>query len=299
LCLQGADYLKSTEFLSAKDKLFEVKSTLNINGNLVSLEEPQVMGIINVTPDSFYSDSRVSQETAILKKAEQMLTEGALILDIGGYSTRPGAAEVLPQEEIKRVTTALNLIATKFPEALLSVDTFRSVVARQAVCAGAHIVNDVSGGSLDEDMWQEVANLKVPYILMHMRGTPQTMNSKNVYDNLLIDIGKELRIAVEQLQQLGVADIVVDPGFGFAKSMEQNYELLRNLGYLKRLGLPLLVGISRKSMIYKKLSISPEEALNGTTALHMAALQQGASILRVHDVKEAKQTIDLYKALNP
>tara|TARA_B100000965_G_scaffold385065_1_gene385924 strand:+ start:3614 stop:4471 length:858 start_codon:yes stop_codon:yes gene_type:complete len=285
--------------LSAKDKLFEVKSTLNINGNLVSLEEPQVMGIINVTPDSFYSDSRVSQETAILKKAEQMLTEGALILDIGGYSTRPGAAEVLPQEEIKRVTTALNLIATKFPEALLSVDTFRSVVARQAVCAGAHIVNDVSGGSLDEDMWQEVANLKVPYILMHMRGTPQTMNSKNVYDNLLIDIGKELRIAVEQLQQLGVADIVVDPGFGFAKSMEQNYELLRNLGYLKRLGLPLLVGISRKSMIYKKLSISPEEALNGTTALHMAALQQGASILRVHDVKEAKQTIDLYKALNP
>tara|TARA_Y100000114_G_scaffold156119_1_gene182213 strand:+ start:5051 stop:5908 length:858 start_codon:yes stop_codon:yes gene_type:complete len=285
--------------LSAKDKLFEVKSTLNINGNLVSLEEPQVMGIINVTPDSFYSDSRVSQETAILKKAEQMLTEGALILDIGGYSTRPGAAEVLPQEEIKRVTTALNLIATKFPEALLSVDTFRSVVARQAVCAGAHIVNDVSGGSLDEDMWQEVANLKVPYILMHMRGTPQTMNSKNVYDNLLIDIGKELRIAVEQLQQLGVADIVVDPGFGFAKSMEQNYELLRNLGYLKRLGLPLLVGMSRKSMIYKKLSISPEEALNGTTALHMAALQQGASILRVHDVKEAKQTIDLYKALNP
>ncbi|WP_286755722.1 dihydropteroate synthase [Roseivirga sp. UBA838] len=285
--------------MSAKDKLFEVKSTLNINGNLVSLEEPQVMGIINVTPDSFYSDSRVSQETAILKKAEQMLTEGALILDIGGYSTRPGAAEVLPQEEIKRVTTALNLIATKFPEALLSVDTFRSVVARQAVCAGAHIVNDVSGGSLDEDMWQEVANLKVPYILMHMRGTPQTMNSKNVYDNLLIDIGKELRIAVEQLQQLGVADIVVDPGFGFAKSMEQNYELLRNLGYLKRLGLPLLVGMSRKSMIYKKLSISPEEALNGTTALHMAALQQGASILRVHDVKEAKQTIDLYKALNP
>ena len=272
---------------------------MNINGNLVSLEEPQVMGIINVTPDSFYSDSRVSQETAILKKAEQMLTEGALILDIGGYSTRPGAAEVLPQEEIKRVTTALNLIATKFPEALLSVDTFRSVVARQAVCAGAHIVNDVSWGSLDEDMWQEVANLKVPYILMHMRGTPQTMNSKNVYDNLLIDIGKELRIAVEQLQQLGVADIVVDPGFGFAKSMEQNYELLRNLGYLKRLGLPLLVGISRKSMIYKKLSISPEEALNGTTALHMAALQQGASILRVHDVKEAKQTIDLYKALNP
>ena len=285
--------------MSAKDKLFEVKSTLNINGNLVSLEEPQVMGIINVTPDSFYSDSRVNQETAILKKAEQMLTEGALILDIGGYSTRPGAAEVLPQEEIKRVTTALNLIATKFPEALLSVDTFRSVVARQAVCAGAHIVNDVSGGSLDEDMWQEVANLKVPYILMHMRGTPQTMNSKNVYDNLLIDIGKELRVAVEQLQQLGVADIVVDPGFGFAKSMEQNYELLRNLGYLKRLGLPLLVGISRKSMIYKKLSISPEEALNGTTALHMAALQQGASILRVHDVKEAKQTIDLYKALNP
>lgn len=284
--------------MNAKDKLFEVKSTLNINGNLVSLDEPQVMGILNITPDSFYADSRVNQETAILKKAEQMVEEGALILDIGGYSTRPGAEDISPEEESKRVTQAISLIRSKFPDVLISVDTFRSSVAKAAVESGANIINDVSGGILDTTMFETVAQLKVPYILMHMRGTPQTMKDLNQYDNLLVDIGKELAEKCNQLKSLGVADIIIDPGFGFAKSIAQNYELLRNLGYFIRLGYPLLAGLSRKSMIYKTLHIEPSEALNGTTALNMVALQNGASILRVHDVKEANETIKLYKALN-
>lgn len=284
--------------MNAKDKLFEVKSTLNINGNLVSLDEPQVMGILNITPDSFYADSRVNQDTAILKKAEQMVEEGALILDIGGYSTRPGAEDISPEEESKRVTQAISLIRSKFPDVLISVDTFRSSVAKAAVESGANIINDVSGGILDTTMFETVAQLKVPYILMHMRGTPQTMKDLNQYDNLLVDIGKELAEKCNQLKSLGVADIIIDPGFGFAKSIAQNYELLRNLGYFIRLGYPLLAGLSRKSMIYKTLHIEPSEALNGTTALNMVALQNGASILRVHDVKEANETIKLYKALN-
>lgn len=284
--------------MNAKDKLFEVKSTLNINGNLVSLDKPQVMGILNITPDSFYADSRVNQDTAILKKAEQMVEEGALILDIGGYSTRPGAEDISPEEESKRVTQAISLIRSKFPDVLISVDTFRSSVAKAAVESGANIINDVSGGILDTTMFETVAQLKVPYILMHMRGTPQTMKDLNQYDNLLVDIGKELAEKCNQLKSLGVADIIIDPGFGFAKSIAQNYELLRNLGYFIRLGYPLLAGLSRKSMIYKTLHIEPSEALNGTTALNMVALQNGASILRVHDVKEANETIKLYKALN-
>lgn len=284
--------------MNAKDKLFEVKSTLNINGNLVSLDEPQVMGILNITPDSFYADSRVNQETAILKKAEQMVEEGAFILDIGGYSTRPGAEDISAEEETERVTQAISLIRSKFPDVLISIDTFRSTVAKTAVESGANMINDVSGGILDSNMFETVAQLKVPYILMHMRGTPQTMKDLNQYNNLLVDIGKELAEKCNQLKSLGVADIIIDPGFGFAKSIAQNYELLRNLGYFIRLGYPLLAGLSRKSMIYKTLQIEPSGALNGTTALNMVALQNGASILRVHDVKEANETIKLYKALN-
>lgn len=271
---------------------------MNINGNLVSLDEPRVMGILNVTPDSFYSGSRVNQETAIFKRAEQMIAEGAFILDIGGYSTRPGAEEISEAEEKKRVTQAIELVRASFPEILISVDTFRSSVAKAAIDAGASIINDVSGGNLDKLMFETVAKLKVPYVLMHMRGTPQTMKDLNQYDNLLVDIGKELAEKCNQLRQLGVADIIIDPGFGFAKSIAQNYELLRNLGYLLRLGYPILAGISRKSLIYKTLDIEPEDALNGTTALNMVALQNGASILRVHDVKEAQQTIKLFKALH-
>lgn len=288
----------SKEFLSAKDKLFEVKSTLNISGNLVSLDEPQVMGILNITPDSFYAESRVNQETAILKKAQQMVEAGAFILDIGGYSTRPGADDISEEEETKRVTDAINLVRSKFPEILISVDTFRSSVAKHAIESGANIINDVSGGNLDSNMFETVAQLNVPYILMHMRGTPQTMKSLNQYDDLLIDIGKELATKCNELMQRGVADIIIDPGFGFAKSISQNYELLQKLSYLKRLGYPLLAGLSRKSMIYKTLNIEPQDALNGTTALNMIALQNGASLLRVHDVKEARETIKLFKALN-
>lgn len=271
---------------------------MNINGNLVSLDEPQVMGILNITPDSFYSGSRVNQETAIIKRAEEMVAEGAFILDIGGYSTRPGAEDISEAEEIKRVTEAIQLIRASFPDTLISIDTFRAVVAREAVNCGANIINDVSGGNLDENMFATVADLQVPYVLMHMRGTPQTMKTLNQYDNLLVDIGKELAEKCDRLKQIGVSDLIIDPGFGFAKSIAQNYELLRNLGYLLRLGYPLLAGISRKSLIYKTLEIEPEEALNGTTALNMVALQNGASLLRVHDVKEAMETIKLYKALN-
>ena len=288
----------SKEFLSAKDKLFEVKSTLNISGNLVSLDEPQVMGILNITPDSFYAESRVNQETAILKKAHQMVEAGAFILDIGGYSTRPGADDISEKEETKRVTDAINLVRSKFSQILISIDTFRSSVAKHAIEAGANIINDVSGGNLDSNMFETVAQLKVPYILMHMRGTPQNMKSLNQYDDLLIDIGKELATKCNELMQRGVADIIIDPGFGFAKSISQNYELLQKLSYLKRLGYPLLAGLSRKSMIYKTLNIEPQDALNGTTALNMIALQNGASLLRVHDVKEARETIKLFKALN-
>lgn len=298
LFLQVANYLKSTEFLNTKDKLFEVKTTLNIHGNLVSLDEPKVMGILNITPDSFYSDSRVNQESSIIKKADQMIAEGAFILDIGGYSTRPGAIEISTEEEKKRAVSAISLIRSRFPDALISVDTFRSEVARAAVESGANIINDVSGGNLDDQMFETVVELTVPYILMHMRGTPQTMKGLNQYDNLVVDIGKELAVKSNRLKELGVADIIIDPGFGFAKSIAQNYELLRNLTYLKRLGYPVLAGLSRKSMIYKTLDGLPEDALNGTTALNMIALQNGANLLRVHDVKEAIETIKLYNALN-
>lgn len=271
---------------------------MNINGNLVSLDKPQVMGILNITPDSFYSESRLNQATAILKKAEQMISEGAFILDIGGYSTRPGADDIPTEEEIKRVVSAITMIRSEYPETLISVDTFRAQVAKAAIESGANIINDVSGGNLDTQMFKTVAELQVPYVLMHMRGTPQTMKTLNQYDNLIIDISKELAAKCQVLKSLGVADVIIDPGFGFAKSIAQNYELLRQLGFLKRLGYPILAGLSRKSMIYNTLNGTPEEALNGTTALNMIALQNGANLLRVHDVKEASETIQLFNALN-
>lgn len=284
--------------MSTKDKFFETKNTLNIEGRLLSLEEPRLMGILNLTPDSFYVGSRVSEESQWLHRAEQMLQEGATFLDVGGYSTRPGASDISVAEEKQRVVPAIESLAKEFPEALISVDTFRSEVAEAAVDAGAHLVNDVSGGLLDKHMFATVGRLKVPYVLMHMRGTPQTMQSLNQYDALLPDICRELQSQVEKLKNVGVKDVIVDPGLGFAKSIPQNYDILNNLGYFKRLGFPLLVGVSRKSMIYKTLNIAPEEALNGTSALHMAALLNGAQILRVHDVAAAQQVLTLFKALN-
>lgn len=282
--------------MSRKDSLFQVKKTLNLRGNLVSLDSPLVMGILNVTPDSFYAGSRHQQPTSLLHKAEEMITEGASILDVGGYSSRPGAEHISEDEEIKRVTEAIEAINQAFPNAYISVDTFRAKVAESAVKAGACIINDISGGSLDAHMFDTVARLKVPYILMHMKGTPQNMTRQTDYENLITDIYSYFSQKVGLLNGLGVSDIVLDPGFGFSKTREQSYEVLRNLGYFKSMKLPLLAGVSRKSMIYKELGISPENALNGTTALNMIALTNGASLLRVHDVKPAMEAIQLFKA---
>lgn len=269
---------------------------MNLRGNLESLDSPWVMGILNITPDSFYAASRMEQPNSLLGQAEKMLADGAKILDIGGYSSRPGAAHISEAEELERVLPAIQAVVHEFPEAYLSIDTFRAEVARAAVGEGAAIVNDISGGNLDDGMFETVATLGVPYILMHMKGTPQNMVKQSQYDHLIHDIYSYFSHKVRQLHSLGVSDVILDPGFGFAKTREQSYELLRNLGYFHNIKLPLLAGVSRKSMIYKELGITPEEALNGTTALNMIALINGASILRVHDIQPAVEAVKLFKA---
>jgi dihydropteroate synthase len=281
--------------LEAKDTFFYKKSTINCEGKLVSLSHPVVMGILNVTPDSFYEHSRIRGTEALLRQAEAMLQEGAGILDIGGYSTRPEAPEVTPEEERIRVIPAIRAVRQAFPDCLISVDTFRAVIAQEAVEAGANIINDVSGGMLDEAMFETAGRLQVPYILMHMRGTPQTMSQLTEYEDIMLDMVRYFEPRIVQLQAAGVRDIILDPGFGFAKTIDQNFEVLRRLGDLKLLGLPVLAGLSRKSMTYKTLDIPATEALAGTIALNTIALMHGASILRVHDVKEAVQTIKLFK----
>lgn len=254
------------------------------------------MGILNITPDSFYEGSRFSPNSdEFIQEAGQMLASGAAMLDVGGYSTRPGAAEISLSEECDRVLPVIEALIDQFPDVIISIDTFRSQVARRAVGAGARIINDVSGGNLDVEMFQTVAGLGVPYVLMHMRGTPETMTSQNHYDHLVQDIIRELSEKLARLRSLGVADVIVDPGFGFAKNVTQNFELLNNLEHFQELNAPLLVGLSRKSMIWRSLGVTPTDALNGTTALNMYALQRGADILRVHDVKEAIETIKLWK----
>lgn len=278
----------------AEDTSFSKKNTLNIKGNLVSLDKQKVMGIINVTPDSFYSGSRQPTVDKAIRQAEKMLNEGADFIDIGGYSTRPGAENIDTEEELRRVIPCVKEIHKNFPELNISIDTFRSRVAREAVDNGAALVNDVSGGTLDPDMYSAVAKMKVPYVLMHMRGTPQNMKELAQYENLVVEVVKELQEKVKILKSAGVPDIIIDPGFGFAKSIPQNFELLRNLLHFSIFGFPLLVGISRKSMIYRSLGITAEESLNGTTALNVMALRNGAQILRVHDVKAAKEAIKLY-----
>ncbi|MBW7466020.1 dihydropteroate synthase [Pontibacter aydingkolensis] len=280
--------------LNSKDKLFHKKSTLNCCGNILSLSTPQVMGILNITPDSFYAGSRLSSTAEAVARAEAMLTDGADMLDIGGYSSRPGADDVSEQEELDRVVPVIEAIHNALPEAILSIDTFRANVAAAAVHAGAAIVNDISGGNLDEAMFGTVAKLQVPYILMHMRGTPQTMTTLAKYDDVATEVIDELQVQVAKLQRLGVKDIILDPGFGFAKSIEHNFELLRRMDELRILGLPILAGLSRKSMVYKSLGINQADALTGTIAVNTIALMKGADILRVHDVKETKQTIQLY-----
>jgi dihydropteroate synthase len=280
--------------LNAKDTFFSTKSTLNTGGKILRLHDPIVMGILNVTPDSFFAGSRTFTEKMVLERAEKLLSEGAAILDIGGYSSRPGATDISEEEEMNRIAPAIISIVQEFPEAVISVDTFRSEVAKAAIEAGAAIINDISGGNLDGRMFATVADLQVPYILMHMRGTPQTMQTLTSYENLTAEITTYFSEKVDQLRRIGVKDIILDPGFGFAKTVAQNHELLNQLDYFKIFGLPVLAGLSRKSMTYKALGIAPEEALNGTTALNMLALTKGAKILRVHDVKEAVQTIKLY-----
>lgn len=274
-----------------------MKKTLNIAGKLLDLSTPQVMGILNVTPDSFFSGSRVLQIEDAYKKADKMLSEGASMLDIGGHSTRPGADAVSEEEELNRVLPVVEMLRKRFPEAIISIDTFRASVARKSIEAGAHIINDIAGGNLDPLMFETVAELNVPYVLMHSRGTPQTMKELNQYDDLVTDVLRELQAKIYQLRQLGVKDIVADMGFGFAKNADQNYVLLRELRAFEALEVPLLVGVSRKSMIWRKLEITPEQSLNGTTALNMVALLNGASILRVHDVKEAIEVVKLVQLL--
>ncbi|MEI7583700.1 dihydropteroate synthase [Runella sp.] len=274
-----------------------MKKTLNIGGKLLDLSTPQVMGILNVTPDSFYSGSRVLQVEDAYKKAERMISEGASILDLGGHSTRPGADAVSEEEELKRVLPVVEMIQKRFPDAIISIDTFRSTVARESIAAGAHIINDIAGGSMDANMFETVAALHVPYILMHSRGTPQTMKELNHYDDLVTDVLRELQTKIYQLQQLGVKDIVADMGFGFAKNADQNYVLLNELKAFQILNVPLLIGVSRKSMIWRKLNITADQSLNGTTVLNTIALLNGASILRVHDVKEAVEAVKLVQLL--
>ncbi len=278
-----------------KDTVFYTKKTLNIKGRMLDLEKPVVMGILNITPDSFYDGGKHKTDHGVLSQVEKMLREGAAIIDVGGYSSRPGATEVSEAEEIKRVKEAISLILKEFPKTIISVDTFRSQVAEISVNEGATMVNDISGGEADKKMFEVIAKLGVPYILMHMRGTPKTMQSMTTYDNLMGDIVDYFQIKVKRLQSLGVKDIILDPGFGFAKTLNQNYELLKNLKYFNMLNLPMLVGLSRKSMIYKALDITSEAALNGTSILNTIALMNGAAILRVHDVKEAKEAVNLYQ----
>ncbi|MGB3585856.1 MAG: dihydropteroate synthase [Tunicatimonas sp.] len=280
--------------LEAESNVFFKKLTLNLRGKLIDLRHPHVMGILNVTPDSFYDGGKYHQsEQRMLSQAEQMLQEGATILDVGGYSSRPGATDITLEEEKVRVVTAIELIAKQLPEANISVDTFRSEVAEEALLAGACMVNDISGGELDSQMFEVVARYQVPYVLMHMRGTPQTMKQLTDYDNIIVDLLEYFQRKVSQLRKHSVADIILDLGFGFAKTIDQNYILLNNLQSFQELGLPMLAGLSRKSMIYKRLGNSSDEALNGTTVLNTIALMKGASILRVHDVKEAKEAIQL------
>lgn len=275
--------------------------TLNLSGQLLSLERAIVMGIINVTPDSFYSTSRIAGEQELRTRTDTLLREGASIADLGAYSSRPGAEEVSAQEEMRRLAPALRILRDEYPALPVSVDTFKADVARWAVQEyGVAMINDISGGALDPQMYPTIAELQVPYILMHMRGTPQTMGEQTDYQDLILDLIDYFIQRVGQLTELGVHDIVLDPGFGFSKTLEQNYELLARMSDLGTvLPQPLLVGISRKSMIYRLLGQPPEEALNGTSILHAFALERGAKILRVHDVAPAVEAIRLYEAMHP
>jgi len=278
----------------AKDTLFKKKVTINTGGKLIDLSVPKVMGIINITPDSFYAGSRKPLLNDALLQANKMLADGADFLDIGSYSSRPGAEHISEQEEIDRLLPVVELITANYPDAFISIDTFRSNVAEVAVNAGAHIINDISGGQLDENMFATVAKLKVPYILMHMKGNPQNMVQQASYKDVFTEVLDYFAWRYHELKQLGIHDVIIDPGFGFAKNAEHNYALMNRLNEFEVLGLPILVGVSRKRMVYRVTGGTADDALNGTTALNTIALTKGANILRVHDVKEAVEAIQIY-----
>ncbi len=270
---------------------------INCQGTLLDLSTPKVMGILNLTPDSFYDGGQYTQEAVILKKVEQMLEEGAEIIDIGGMSSRPGAAIISLEEELKRVIPPLQKIKATFPDTILSIDTVRAKVARESVAIGVGIVNDISAGQFDSEMFITVGELGIPYILMHMQGRPETMQTKPHYNNIIEEVVDFFIKKTQKLRALQVNDIILDVGFGFGKTLEHNYELLNGLSQFRILDLPILAGLSRKSMIWKLLKVTPKEALNGTSVLHFKALEEGASLLRVHDVKAAKEVIQLWGQL--
>ena len=272
--------------------------TINVKGKLIDLSHPIIMGILNITPDSFYDGGFYNSEKKIIAQVKKMINDGASIIDIGGYSSRPGAEDISVETELSRVLTVIKAIKHKFPETLISIDTFRSEVAKKAVKAGADIINDISGGSLDKKMFNTVSELNVPYIIMHMKGNPRNMIKKTKYEDVLKEIIRYFSKKIHLATKAGIKDIIIDPGFGFAKNVEQNFNILNNLDYLKYLDKPILIGVSRKSMIYKTLEVTPKDALNGSTVLHTISLLKGAKIIRTHDVKEANGAIKLVSQLN-
>jgi len=271
---------------------------MRCKGTLIDLTTPKVMGILNITPDSFYDGGKYKDEQAILLQVDKMLKEGATFIDVGAYSSKPGAEDVSEEEELRRIVPVIKLLVANFSNLLISVDTFRSQVAEKCIEAGAAIINDISGGDLDPNMFATVASLQVPYIMMHMQGTPQTMQQTPTYKNVVTEVFFELSKKAERLQRLHVHDIVLDVGFGFGKTIAHNYELLQNLDYFQEMGLPVLTGISRKSMLYKPLGVTPQEALNATTVAHTIALQKGTQILRAHDVKQAVEAVKIFGLLS-
>ena len=271
---------------------------IKINNKIINFSTPKIMGILNLTPDSFYDGGKHIDNDSLLKKTEDMILTGADIIDIGAVSTRPGADDVTINEELKRIIEPIKLLSYAFPKTIFSVDTYRAKVAEESIKAGAHIINDISGGTMDPQMFETIAMLKVPYILMHIQGTPKTMQKHPITENIIDIVKSFFQNAVTKLNKLGVEDIILDPGFGFGKSLYCNYTLLKNIEKVRINNLPILAGISRKSMINKILNIKPKEALNGTTALNTIALLNGANILRVHDAKEAKEVVDIVKFIS-
>jgi len=271
--------------------------TINCKGELVDLISPKVMGILNLTPDSFFDGGKYKDESSILTQVEYMLDHGATFIDMGAYSSRPGADHVPEDEELQRMIPVIDLILKNFPYTLISIDTFRSKVAAESIEHGAAIINDIAAGNLDENMFATIAKYQVPYIMMHMKGTPQSMQKEATYDNLINDLRFYFSEKIQEATSKKINDLIIDPGFGFAKTTAQNYTLLNHLDMFQSLGLPILIGLSRKSMVYKILESSPQEALNGTTVLHTVALLKGANIIRAHDVKEASECVKLVEAL--